>query len=128
MSVSDRTRNARAKKKTKSSFKAIKASHARQWKVSNAFVNNNTNIMMANHAKTIKNLRQEITSLKRKLTKLSNASSNNVNNQSTADKLHQIETDINAIMNEMHVSTHGQSYDRYLFVLFKCISCSKNII
>ena len=112
MSVTDPAQNARAKKIQKSKFKRTRALKARQCKVSNTVIKDNTNATIATQSRFIKKLQKQIQILKAQITKLERKSLANAVNQSTNDKLHQIYVDINQIMSDMHVTTNGKTYNR----------------
>ena len=112
MSMLERARIARLAKTDKYRLQSSKAFKARKRKVSNLVSHNQYALTMANQSKTIKHLEAQITVLKAQINKLRQKCTNNVSNQSSTDKLHQIMLDINQIMHDMNVTTQGKSYDR----------------
>lgn len=76
--------------------------------------NNKVGLQIANQVKQIGQLKKQVQTLKSQVTKLTKNAVINSNNQSPTNQLNQIYLDIKQLINDMHVSTHGQSYARYI--------------
>lgn len=112
MAFVDRARHARHGKLQKSQHKVVKALHARKRKVSNAYRIEDRSLTIANQAKLIKKLRKENKSLKARIGKLVN--NNAVIQQSTTQKLMQVQNDINQIIQTMHNTIGDRTYSQYV--------------
>lgn len=112
MAFADRARLARHGKRKKSEHKVVKALNARKRKVSNAYRIEDRSITIANQAKMIKKLRKENQLLKARIGKLVNT--NAVIQQSTTQKLMEIQNDINQIVQTMHNTIGDRTYIRYV--------------
>lgn len=112
MSFLDRAHHARQSRMVKTQSKIVRACKARKSKVSRT--NNKVGLQIANQVKQIGQLKKQVQTLKSQVTKLTKNAVINSNNQSPTNQLNQIYLDIKQLINDMHVSTHGQSYARYI--------------